>query len=467
MAHIDKRPNGSYRIKVSCGYSADGKSQKTQSMTWRPPKEGMTEKQLQRALNKAAAEFEQKCAGGQIVNAVKLQSFIESWFEVHEGALKPATLKKYRDLCPRIFSQLGHLRLDKIKTKDLDRFLKWLTNERNAAVLAKCRIDLKQTLKTNGETQKAFSDRAGIDPHVVRSCYHDNAILWDNAVKIAAALDKQPAAVFDKITDGSRLSPKTVHCYHGFLSTIFTYAVKTGEIAVNPCNNCTLPKVPAAEHNILTLEQAKRLLQLLDECAPLKYRCFFYIAIYGGFRRGEILGLRWSDIDFENDLVHINRAAHWDKQRGFYYTDPKTAKSKRTVRLPDRVMFLLKQQHNDQMSAVFNYGDHWNNAENLVFTTDSGSQMSMGTPYSFLKKICEEHELPRISVHSLRHLNATLLINSGANPKTVQALLGHSLASTTMNLYAHEIQSAEAAASAAVAAMLDSQLSAKRSTGAV
>ncbi len=72
MAHIDKRPNGSYRIKVSCGYSADGKAQKTQSMTWRPSKENMTEKQLQRALNKAALEFEQKCAGGQIVNAVKL-----------------------------------------------------------------------------------------------------------------------------------------------------------------------------------------------------------------------------------------------------------------------------------------------------------------------------------------------------------------------------------------------------------
>lgn len=427
-------------------------------MTWKPPRDNMTEKQLQRALNKAAAEFEQKCAGGQIVNAVKLQSFIENWFEAHENALKPATLKKYRDLCPRIYSQLGHLRIDKIKTKDLDRFLKWLSDERNAAPLAKCKIDLKQALKANNETQKAFCERAGIDTHIVRSCYHGDSIRWDNAVKIAEALDKAPLSVFDKITDDSRLSPKTIHCYHGFLSTIFTYAVKTGEIAVNPCNNCTLPKVPTAEHNILTIEQTQQLLQLLDEHALLKYRCFFYIAIYGGFRRGEILGLRWSDIDFDNDLIHINRAVHWEKARGFYYTDPKTAKSRRTVRLPDRVMFLLKQQRNEQMSAVFKYGDYWDNSGDLVFTTDNGSQMSMGTPYTFLKKFCEENKLPRVSVHSLRHLNATLLINSGANPKTVQALLGHSLASTTMNLYAHEIQSAEAAASAAVAAMLDTSL---------
>ncbi len=141
-------------------------------------------------------------------------------------------------------------------------------------------------------------------------------------------------------------------------------------------------------------------------------------------------------------------------KKDFYYTEPKTAKSRRTVRLPERVMFLLKQQHNEQMSAALKYGDYWDNSENLVFTTERGSQMSIGTPYTFLKKFCAEYNLPFVSVHSLRHLNATLLINSGANPKTVQALLGHSLASTTLNIYAHEIQSAEAAASVAVAAML-------------
>ena len=458
MAHIDKRSNGSYRIKVFCGYSADGKAQKTQSMTWKPPRSDMSEKQLQRALNKAAAEFELKCYGGQIVNAVKLQSFIENWFEVHENALKPATLKKYRDLCPRIYSQLGHLRIDKIGTKDIDRFLKWLATDRNGNALAKCKIDLRQIIKSRHETQNAFAKSAGIDEHTVRSCIKGGCIRWETAVKIANALEKPAATVFTKITDNSRLAPKTIHHYHGFLSTVFAYAVKTDEIAVNPCANCTLPKVPESEHKILTLEQTQQLLQLLDEYAPLKYRCFFYIAIYGGFRRGEILGLRWSDIDFEKELIHINRTAHWEKKRGFYYTDPKTARSRRSVRLPQRVMFLLKQQHNEQISAAFGYGDYWNNTENLVFTSENGDPMAMGTPYMFLKKFCEAHNLPRISVHSLRHLNATLLINSGANPKTVQALLGHSLASTTMNLYAHEIQSAEAAASAAVAAMLDSQL---------
>lgn len=462
MAHIDKRANGSYRIKVSSGYSADGK-QKTQSMTWKPPREGMTEKQIEKALQKAAFEFEQKCAGGQVVNISKLENVIENWFVTHENALKPATLKKYRDCCPRIFSQLGHVRIDRIKTKDIDNFLTWLANERNAPALGKCKVDLKKLLSENHETQKAFAERAGVDPHVIHSCKEGRAaIKWETAVKIAAALGQSPVAVFDKIENESRLSAKTIRCYHGFLSTVFNYAVKVGEIAVNPCTNCTLPKMTAKEREILTLEQARRFLQLLDENAPLKYDCFFNIAVYGGFRRGEILGLRWSDIDFNNGLIHINRAVHWDKKRGYYYTEPKTAKSKRTVHLSERVMMLLKKQKNEQLSAAFNCGDYWKNDGDLVFTSDDGTQMSMGTPYAYLTKFCKAHGLPKISVHSLRHLNATLLINSGANPKTVQALLGHSLASTTMNLYAHEIQSAEAAASSALAAMLDGQLGSSR-----
>lgn len=462
MAQITKRKD-SYTIRVSCGYSADGKKHITQSMTWRPPKPDMTPKQIERALNKAAAEFEAACYGGKIVNVIKLQSLIEDWFKVHESALTASTIEKYRYCCPRIFEQLGHLRIDRIKTADIDRFLIWLSDERYAVPLAKCKKDLKAIIKANGETQKAFAARAGVSETCVRSCGGSGCILWENAVKIAKALGKKPESVFDKKTDESKLSPKTIRGYHGFLSTVFSYAVKIGEIAVNPCTNCTLPKMRTPEHKILTVEQTQQLLQLLDEHAPLKYRAFFNLAIYGGFRLGEILGLTWNDINFENNVVQIKRAAHWSMERGRYYTDPKTIQSKRAVRMPDRVMMILKQLKNEQLSAALHYGDYWNNKEDLLLTADNGSQMGQSTPYTFLKKFCEEYGLPRVSVHSLRHLNATLLINSGANPKTVQALLGHSTAVTTMNIYAHEIKSAEAAASEALAAMLDSQLSNRNS----
>ena len=217
-------------------------------------------------------------------------------------------------------------------------------------------------------------------------------------------------------------------------------------------------KYEAPDHKILSVADTQRFLQLLDEHAELKYRAFFNIAIYGGFRRGEILGLTWDDIDFDNNMVHIKRSVHWSKDKGYYYTDPKTKKSKRSVKMTNRVMIILKQVKNEQLSAKFQYGDYWNNPQRLVFTTDDGSQMSMGTPYKYLTKFCEEYGLPRVSVHSMRHLNATLLISKGTDPKTVQSLLGHSTTVTTMSIYAHEIQSAEAAASAALGEILEKDL---------
>ena len=461
MAQIEPRTNKkgeitSYRIRAFCGYGADGKK-KSQSMSWKP-KEGMTPKQIEKALNKAAAEFEAACMGGKVVNIRKLQNFIEDWFTIHETALTASTIKKYRDCCKRIFPALGHIRIDKIKTADLDKFLVALADERNCNAYGRCKINLKEKLTELNTTQKAFAAKAKVSANCVRSCYNGERIMWDNAVKIAKALKKTPTSVFEKIADDSKLSPKTIRSYHGFLSTVFSYAVKIGEIAVNPCLNCTLPKYEAPDHKILSVAETQRFLQVLDEHAELKYRAFFNIAIYGGFRRGEILALTWDDIDFDNNMVHIRRAVHWSKDKGYYYTDPKTKKSKRSVKMTDRVMLILRQVKNEQLSAKLNYGDYWHNPQRLVFTADDGSTMAMGTPSKFLKKFCEEYDLPRVSVHSMRHLNATLLISKGTNVKTVQSLLGHSTAVTTMSIYAHEIQSAEAAASAALGEILENDL---------
>ena len=461
MAQIEARTNKkgvitSYRIRAFCGYGADGKK-KSQSLTWKP-KEGMTPKQIEKALNKAAAEFEAACMGGKVVNARKLQVLIEDWFTIHETAVAASTIKKYRDCCKRIYPALGHIRIDKIKTADLDKFLVALADERNGNTYGQCKIDLKAKLADIGVTQKAFAAKAKVSANCVRSCYNKERILWDNAVKIAKALKKSPTSVFEKTADNSKLSPKTIRCYHGFLSTVFSYAVKIGEIAVNPCLNCTLPRYEAPEHKILSVDDTQRFLQLLDEHAPLKYRAFFNIAIYGGFRRGEILGLTWDDIDFNNNTVQIKRQQKHEKGKGYYYTEPKSRKSKRCVKMTDRVMMILKQLQNEQLSARLRYGDYWDNPLNLIFTSDKGSQMSNGTPYKFLTKFLKEYNIKRVNVHSMRHTNATLLINNGTNIKAVQGLLGHSTAVTTMNIYAHEIQAAEAAASAALGEIIENDL---------
>ena len=130
MAQIVKRKSG-YLIRVSCGYSADGTTQKTQSMTWKPPRAGMTEKQIEKALNKAAFEFEEKCRSGQTVNAEKFENFCETWFENYaKRTLKQSGIDRCRQYCPRVYEQLGHLRLDRITPYEVDNFILWLTKEK-------------------------------------------------------------------------------------------------------------------------------------------------------------------------------------------------------------------------------------------------------------------------------------------------------------------------------------------------
>ena len=381
MASITKRGN-TYRIKVSCGYDTTGK-QVTQSMTYKPAP-NMTEKQIQKELNKKAVEFEQACQGKQVVNTIKFETFCEQWFEEYANIkLKERTLERYRQLRERTYKAIGYLRIDKITARHIQNFVNSLQKD-------------------------------GVNMHT-----------------------------------GGKLSPKTVKHYISFISSVFDYAIKMQMLSDNPCKYVTLPKIKQAERDCYTLEEAQHFLDLLQN-EPLKYQAFFVLAIYGGFRRGEILGLEWKDINFETGLVSINRTALYSSDKGHYTDTPKTKGSIRSLKLPQNVMFILKQHQNEQFSQRLKIGDQWHETDRL-FTTWNGKQMDGATPYNWLKKFCQRNNMRFVNLHSFRHLNASLLINSGIDIRTVSACLGHSQTSTTLNIYAHTFEQAKANAMETVA----------------
>ena len=456
MAQIEKRANGSYRIRVFCGYSADGKKQKSQSMTWKPSKPNMTEKQIEKALNKAAFEFEEKCRSGQTVNAEKFENFCETWFEVYAArTLKPSGVERCRAYTPRDYARLGHLRIDRITPREIDSFISWLSKQHvEKTANAVFTGDLTSLLKNMNITQKALAELSGVSAQTVRSAADGKLIRWENAEKIAAVLDEPCSRLFQRQTDEKLLSPKTIKNYVSFVSSVFDYAVHIKAIKENPCKNAALPKIPQTEHKMFTIDQAKQFLDILDRPdTPIKYKAFFMLAIFGGFRRGEILGLEWKDIDFDTNVIHIRRTVHYSKDLGYYDTEPKSKKSVRALTLPGNVIFAIKQLQNEQLSQRLKLGDQWHDTDRL-FTTWNGFQMNGATPFSWLTKICEQNNLPKVNLHSFRHLNASLLISSGVDVKTVQSVLGHSQASTTLDIYAAAFQDREAQALGAVANIL-------------
>lgn len=456
MAQIEKRKNGSYRIRVFCGYSADGEKQKSQSMTWKPPRAGMTEKQIEKALQKAAFEFEEKCRSGQTVNAEKFENFCEMWFEIYaENKLKKSNIELCHTYTPRVYEKLGHIRIDKITPADIDLFVVWLGKQLvQTAVKGIAKKDLNSIMDKKNLNQKQLAELAQISPHTVKNARDRLLISWKNSEKIAAALDMKTSELFAKVKGDKVLSPKTIKNYVSFVSSVFDYAVKIKAIKENPCKNAVVPKIPQRDLKMFTLEQAKQFLDILEQPEiPVKYRAFFQLALFGGFRKGEILGLEWSDIDFETGIIHIRRTVHHSKKLGYYDTEPKSKSSVRDLQLPENVIFTIRQLRNFQNSQRLKYGDQWHCTERL-FTTWNGNQMCSSSPSSWLTKICAANDLPIVNLHSFRHLNASLLISSGVDVKTVQSVLGHSQASTTLDIYAAAFRDREAQALGAVADIL-------------
>ena len=226
-----------------------------------------------------------------------------------------------------------------------------------------------------------------------------------------------------------------------------------GVVSDNPCSKVTLPKDRHDEKKIYTPEQVQRFLNLLND-EPLKYRTFFNLMIYSGFRRGEMLGLEWKDVDFEHNIISVRRTSNYTGKKGTYTDTTKTRKSQRTLKFPQEIMDMLKEYKDEQDMQALKCGDKWVETDRL-YTKWNGLPMQNGTPYFWLGEFCEKHDLPFYGLHSFRHLFASLLVNQGVDIVTVSGALGHSTVSTTSNIYCHMLEEAQAKVSEAVSSALD------------
>lgn len=380
MATIRKRGD-SYQIRVSTGYDTKG-NHKEQSMTWKPP-EGMTERQIQKELNRQAVMFEEAVNRGFKSSAVKFEELSEEWFEEYAKLnLRSTTYERLKQLRHRIYPAIGHLRIDKITPRQLQAFVNSLAKE--------------------GANEKT----------------------------------------------GKPLAPKTIRHNLSLISDVFTYAVKMGLVSDNPCSKVTIPKGEVKEKQIYSQEEMEVLLtKLMGE--PLKYRVFFYLIAYSGFRRSEMLGLEWKDIDFENNIISVRRTSNYTAERGTYTDTTKTKRSQRTLKISPFIMDMLKQLKEEQDNEALRLGTKWVETDRL-FTKWNGEEMNNQTPYGWLKEFCEKNNLPFYGIHSFRHFAASALISAGLDVTTVSGALGHCNSGTTLNVYSHMFQNAQARVSKAM-----------------
>lgn len=192
-------------------------------------------------------------------------------------------------------------------------------------------------------------------------------------------------------------------------------------------------------------KQATDLLCCLQN-EPEQYRAMITTLIYTGMRRGELCGLEWSDIDFDNKMIHIQRESLYLPERGIFEDTTKTKGSERVIKVPDEVIRLLREHKFFQNTQRVSIGDQWTES-GRVFTAATGAPIHPDTVSGWFRKFIEKYQLPSCSVHSLRHTNATLLIAHGTDIKTVSNRLGHANTTITGNIYSHAIKSADERAS--------------------
>jgi integrase len=252
--------------------------------------------------------------------------------------------------------------------------------------------------------------------------------------------------------NGRPLSPRTIHHVHTCLSKACRDAVRWGLIARNPLAAADPPRTKgdgAKEMKTWTAEQLAAFLTSVkdDRLYPL-----WHTIAMTGMRRGEALGVRWSDVDLENGRLSVRRALVPDN-RDVVVSEPKTVKGRRVIALDPQTVEILKAQAARQLDERDEWGDSWTDT-GLVFTKENGEALDPETISRWFRIAVRKAMLPTIRLHDLRHTHATLALQAGIHPKVVSERLGHATVSITLDTYSHAIPAMQEEAAERIAGLV-------------
>ena len=222
------------------------------------------------------------------------------------------------------------------------------------------------------------------------------------------------------------LSAKTVRNINQVISSAMDFAVAQKIIPENPCKAVALPKV---EHKEMQTIPAEQLQVFLQEAKATGVYEMYYIELATGLRRGELLGLKWTDIDWKNCIIKVRRqVARVDGQ--IVEAPLKTKNSYRTVTISQQAIEVLKQQKEKTH-------------DEYVFPSPTGGPISPDSVNNMLKRVLARAGIPKVRFHDLRHTFATIALQNGVDIKTVSGMLGHFSAGFTLDTYAHVTTAAQ------------------------
>jgi integrase len=229
------------------------------------------------------------------------------------------------------------------------------------------------------------------------------------------------------------LKPRSLAIMNAALSGALEDALKQGFVARNVAKLVDLPRVERYEGQVLTVEQAKK---LLEAARGSRLDALLLVVVTTGLRRGEVVALRWNDIDLEKGVLQVRHTLARIAGRGLVEGEPKSKAGRRKIALSRVVIEALKAHRVRQLEARIKMGDRWKEG-GLVFCNAHGTYFEPSHVWYLFKQLLKSAGLPDVRFHDLRHSAATVLLAAGVPLKVVSELLGHSSIAITADTYAH------------------------------
>ena len=394
MANITPKSNGTYLIRISCGSDEAGKPI-TKSRVFKPSKPNLSYPKLNKEIDAFVKAFEEEIEQFGLQerpDRIRFAAFCETYLEIKKSTLAPTTFPFYESVVREmLIPMFGTLRMRDIRTHHIQQFIQYLYNDR-----------------PRGD---------GAEGHI---------------------------------------APATVKRYTTVLRSILTLAYKMEYIAedVGVSRRIEFPKADTPEVEAFTMEEVTDILQAA-ESEPLQIRALVEVALFTGLRRGEIVGLKWDDVDLDKRMLSVKRSIYKPKDQKALEKAPKSKCSIRTIAIPERLCDTLRahKEHQDHHASFM--GHAWQNL-GYIFTEEDGYVMNPHTPTKQFSKFLKRHNIRHLKFHGLRHTSATMLLANGCDIKTVSVRLGHSDIETT-NIYVHALESVDRRAASTFDRLLDKE----------
>lgn len=372
-----KRKDGStytrWQASVTVGYDDQGK-QRRKTVYGNSQAEAIAKLQeVQQQIN----------AGTFSDNKLTVNDYFKKWLTEKERQVKPSTMEQYEYVADRLKPHIGRVKLDKLTPLQIQNALSAITDDITAKEL---------------ERKRNHAKTKGDDP--------------------------------DKVTVPRGMGSNTANKCRTVLLMAYKQAIRWQLVTRNPVEVVDSLKIEEKELELWTPAEAAR---FIDTARSHRLFALFYLGMATGLRRGELLGLRWQDV--QGTVLQVKQSLVKVKAKVMIST-PKTARGKRRVSLSPDVVEVLAEHKLKQDAEKAMLGEAWR-ADDLVFTSEVGTPINPDNLKRVRHKLMDDAQVPRVRLHDLRHLHASIAIKNGTDPKVLADRLGHARASFTLDRYTH------------------------------